>query len=80
MLYVGRGYDIILVNKVIEFKLERLTNINDSITFSFDKKSNEIRVEDIMPIPLRGFSADVSDKLNGTFTPLNYTGQGSGIY
>jgi hypothetical protein len=57
MLYVGRGFEINLVNKVIEFKLERLTDKNDSITFSFDKKSNEVRVEDIMLIPLEEFSA-----------------------
>lgn len=57
MLYVGRGFEINLVNKVIEFNLERLTDLNDSITFSFDKKSNEVRVEDIMLIPLEEFSA-----------------------
>ncbi|CAD8069429.1 unnamed protein product [Paramecium sonneborni] len=79
-LYIGKDYEIELVNKMIDFQLIRIANITSPIHFDFTKKSNEVKVMDIMLLPLKNFQNFQSNFLNGTFNPLNYTGQGQAQY
>lgn len=40
---------------MIDFQLIRIKNTSSSIIFDFNKKSNEIKVMDIMLLPLKDF-------------------------
>ncbi|CAD8147993.1 unnamed protein product [Paramecium octaurelia] len=79
-LYIGKDYEIDLFNRMIEFQLLRIKNTTSPIIFDFTKKSNEVKVLDIMLLPLKNFQNFESNFLNGTYHPLNYTGQGQGQY
>lgn len=73
-LYIGNEYEIDLVNRMVEFQLLRIRNTTSPIIFDFTKKSNEVKVLDIMLLPLKNFQIFQSNFLNGTYHPLNYTG------
>ncbi|CAD8159959.1 unnamed protein product [Paramecium octaurelia] len=81
MLYVGKGNLIKLSNKIIEFKMERIRRETYSpIIFEFDKKSNGVKIYDIMPLPLVEFGLFSTSLLTQYYHPLNFTGEINGIF
>ncbi|CAD8157599.1 unnamed protein product [Paramecium pentaurelia] len=80
ILYIGKGNEIRLANKLIEFQMQRKRNISSSIIFEFDKKSIGLKIYDIMILPLINFGLFTTTFSTGYYHPLNYTGQINGVF
>ncbi|CAD8065624.1 unnamed protein product [Paramecium sonneborni] len=79
-LYVGMGDQIKLANKLIEFQLLRKQNKSSQIIFEFDKKSNGLKLYDIMFLPLSNFGLFRTTISTEYFHALNFTGGINGVF